>query len=325
MNEIKTPAIAIIGPTAVGKTEFSLNLARNLNAEVISVDSRQVYRYLDVGTDKISLEIRKEILHHLIDIVDPDQIYSAADFAEDASDAIERIRARGRTPLLVGGTAFYYRALEGMLSENLPSDPEVRAEIEAEIEEDGLASVHEELSKVDPQSGRKIHRNDPVRTSRALEIYRITGKTATWWYENQEKMDSPYDILYIGLTRDRKKLYEKIERRVEYQFTHGYPEEVEWLLKQGYSPKLPALQGFGYRELVEYLSGGCTFEEAMAGDVRATKTFSRRQMTWFKHFKPALWYDLGEIPEGDIMAEVLTKCKEHLERGGQHTHEDTDR
>lgn len=310
----KTPVIAIIGPTAVGKTKFSLELARRLNAEVISVDSRQVYRYLDVGTDKVSPEIRREILHHLIDVADPDQIYSAADFALQASDAIERIRARDRVPLLIGGTAFYYKALCGTLSEDLPKDLSVRKRLEEEIKERGLAELHSELRTVDPAAGEKIHPNDHVRTMRAVEIFRITGKSATWWYENQAKMESPYDIFYIGLIRDRVNLYKNIEARVKQQFSNGYPEEVEWLLAQGYSPKLPALQGFGYRELVQYVKGNCSYEDALEGDIRSTKAFSRRQMTWFKHFQPSLWYDFDKYEMSEAMEDVLPHCLRHLEQ-----------
>lgn len=310
----KTPVIAIIGPTAVGKTKFSLELARRLNAEVISVDSRQVYRYLDVGTDKVSPEIRREILHHLIDVADPDQIYSAADFALQASDAIERIRARDRVPLLIGGTAFYYKALCGTLSEDLPKDLSVRKRLEEEIKERGLAELHSELRAVDPAAGEKIHPNDHVRTMRAVEIFRITGKSATWWYENQAKMESPYDIFYIGLIRDRVNLYKNIEARIKQQFSNGYPEEVEWLLAQGYSPKLPALQGFGYRELVQYVKGNCSYEDALEGDIRSTKAFSRRQMTWFKHFEPSLWYDFDKYEMSEAMEDVLPHCLRHLEQ-----------
>lgn len=310
----KTPVIAIIGPTAVGKTKFSLELARRLNAEVISVDSRQVYRYLDVGTDKVSPEIRREILHHLIDVADPDQIYSAADFALQASDAIERIRARDRVPLLIGGTAFYYKALCGTLSEDLPKDLSVRKRLEEEIKERGLAELHSELRAVDPAAGEKIHPNDHVRTMRAVEIFRITGKSATWWYENQAKMESPYDIFYIGLIRDRVNLYKNIEARIKQQFSNGYPEEVEWLLAQGYSPKLPALQGFGYRELVQYVKGNCSYEDALEGDIRSTKAFSRRQMTWFKHFQPSLWYDFDKYEMSEAMEDVLPHCLRHLEQ-----------
>lgn len=312
----KIKAIAVIGPTAVGKTALSLELTALLGAEIISVDSRQVYRYLDVGTDKASSEIRRRILHHLIDVADPDQVYSAADFAADAADAAERICARGRVPLLVGGTPFYYRALEGALSQELPRDAEVRAELEKEIEERGLQSLHAELCAADPRAAAKIHQNDPVRVMRALEIYRLTGKSATWLYENSGKIDSPCDILYIGLTRDRQELYSKIDERVRFQFANGYPEEVEWLLAQGYSPQLPALAGFGYRELAVHLQGKCSLEEALQGDVRSTKAFSRRQMTWFKHFCPAMWYDCGVMTIRQIIDDALPKCAEHLQRGG---------
>ncbi|MCC8057429.1 tRNA (adenosine(37)-N6)-dimethylallyltransferase MiaA [Cloacibacillus sp.] len=315
MTDKKIPVIAIIGPTAVGKTEFSLSLAARLNVEVISVDSRQVYRYLDVGTDKVSREIRREVIHHLIDVVDPDQVYSAADFAEDAEDAVNRIMARGRVPLLIGGTPFYYRALTGMLSEDLPKDENVRSQLEAEITVRGLSALHQELMEIDPEAGAKIHQNDPVRTMRALEIFRITGKNASWWYRRQNKMESPYEILYIGLTRLRANLYLNIERRVKEQFASGYPEEVKWLLDNGYSPSLPALQGFGYRELVRYIGGECTFLEAIEGDIRSTKAFSRRQMTWFKHFEPALWYDFDKVSKEEALRDVVPRCLAHLEGG----------
>lgn len=314
MSRVKKPVVAVIGPTAVGKTAFSLELAAKINAEIISVDSRQVYRYLDVGTDKVSPQIRREILHHLIDIVDPDQIYSAADFAADAACAVERIYARGRVPLLIGGTPFYYKALFGVLSEALPGDMGVRRELEREIAEKGLFELYRELSAVDPESAGKIHQNDPVRTVRALEIYRTSGRTATWWYEKQKKISTPYDILYIGLIRARTNLYKNIEERVKKQFYGGYPEEVEWLLARGYAPGLPALRGFGYRELVAYVQGKCSFDDALAGDVRSTKAFSRRQMTWFRRFEPALWYDFDALTAGEILRDLLPQCLKHLGR-----------
>jgi tRNA dimethylallyltransferase len=316
INDTKVPIIAITGPTAVGKTAFSLELAAKLNAEIISVDSRQVYRYLDVGTDKVSMKIRREILHHLIDVADPDQVFSAADFAVQASDAVKRIMARGRVPLLIGGTAFYYKALCGSLSENLPKDADIRMQLETEIKEKGLLSLHNELKQIDTAASEKIHPNDHVRIMRALEIYRITGRNSTYWYDNQNKMDSHYDILYIGLTRSRANLYRNIEDRVRSQFANGYPEEVEWLLSKGYSPELPAMQGFGYRELVRYLKGEITLEDALLGDVRSTKAFSRRQMTWFKHFTPALWYDFDSEKTDSVLEKVLPECLRHIGQQG---------
>jgi tRNA dimethylallyltransferase len=312
MSTKKINIIAIIGPTAVGKTELSLKLAEKLGAEVISVDSRQVYRYLDVGTDKVSNEVRKRIPHHLIDVVDPDQIYSAADFEQQASDAVSRIVKRDKIPLLIGGTAFYYKALCGTLSEELPKDVETRAVLEQEIKDYGLNYLHKELCSVDPISAAKIHPNDPVRIMRSLEIYRITGKSASWWYATQKRIEQPYNILYIGLNRNRADLYKNIDQRVHKQFANGYPEEVKWLLERGYSPQLPALQGFGYRELVKYVLGKCSYDEALDGDIRSTKTFARRQMTWFKHFEPTIWYDLDLQTQEEVVTDVLPKCLAHI-------------
>lgn len=287
---------AIIGPTAVGKTRAGFELALRVNAEIISVDSRQVYRYLDVGTDKISLADRKVVVHHLIDVVDPDQIFTAADFVRQAEDAVSRIRARGRIPLLVGGTPLYYRALEGgLLSEALPSDRDLRAGLERFAEERGTPALHAKLCDVDPVSASRIHPNDRVRIARALEIFELTGQPATEIYAARKKVGGAGRIFYFGIDSPRETLYRRIEQRVAEQFHAGYPEEVEWLLSQGYSPELPALQGFGYRELVAYVRGEVSFEEAMHGDIRATKTFARRQMTWFRGFEPKVWYDFSEI------------------------------
>ena len=308
----KKKLIAIIGPTAVGKTQISLELAKRINAEVISVDSRQVYRYLNIGTDKVDQGIRREIPHHLIDIVDPDQVYSAADFSRDATDAIKRISKRKKTPLLVGGTPFYYKALTGALSKDLPKDLTIRKELEEEIDSKGLFSLYTELKKIDTVLADRIHPNDTTRIMRGLEIHRITNKSASWWYKNQKKTDSLYDILYIGLIRSREILYKNIEQRVKIQFASGYPEEVKWLLDNGYSPKLSALQGFGYRELIKFFNGHCSFSEAINDDIKHTKAFSRKQMTWFKHFDPLCWFDLDTTTINNVLDGILKRTKEHL-------------
>ena len=310
----KPRLIAVIGSTAVGKTELSLELARQLNAEIISVDSRQVYRYLDVGTDKISAEIRREIPHHLIDIVDPDEVFTAADFVTHAQIAAADILKRGKTVLLVGGTALFYKALEGgMLTEYLPKNDVIRAEIEEEARLKGGNWLHAELERVDPSSAKRLHPNDHVRLIRAIEIFRVMGRTATECYEGGRKHSSPYSIHYLGLSRPRAQLYEKIAKRVRQQFASGYYEEVCQLLKR-YDPTLPALCGFGYKELVAYHEGEMTFEEAIKGDIRATKLYSRRQNTWFKHFSPVTWYDLSEELPEDVFPQLLKKAQEALMR-----------
>lgn len=311
----KTPIIAIIGPTAVGKTQLSLELAEKLQAEIISVDSRQVYRYMDVGTDKVSPDTRRRVLHHLIDVADPDEIYDAARFREDAQAAVERIRKRGRVPLLVGGTMFYYQAFFGdMLSEGLPHDEGIRLRLEERGREEGGAVLHAELARIDPERARQVHPNDLVRLVRALELFELTGLPPTRLYREKEKLGSSFSPLYIGLDRPRDQLFQRIDERVREQFHSGYPEEVEWLLKQGYDERFPSMQGFGYRELVAWVRGKMSFDEAIEGDIRATKLFARRQMTWFSKFRPVLWYDIASVENDRILEEVYSSCLKHLEK-----------
>ncbi len=313
-DEKKIPLIAIIGPTAVGKTALSLSLARALKGEIVSVDSRQVYRYMDVGTDKVSREVCREIPHHLINVADPDQPFSAADFVRGAQDAISRIHARGFVPILAGGTPFYFHAFEReSLCEELPSDWGLRERLE-KLPKVELAR---RLEDVDPESARRVHPNDGVRLLRALEIFELTGRTATQWYTEQAARSgvraSRYAIFYIGLTQPYEILYERIERRVREQFESGYAEEVKWLLDRGYDPRLPALQGFGYRELVRYHEGTMTYEEALAGDVRSTKAYARRQRTWFTKFEHVRWFDVSQCGGAEaLVSELVPMCECHL-------------
>ncbi|MDR1915605.1 MAG: tRNA (adenosine(37)-N6)-dimethylallyltransferase MiaA [Synergistaceae bacterium] len=290
------PLYAIVGPTAVGKTRTAYELARIINGEIISVDSRQVYRYLDVGTDKISPLERKIVLHHLIDVADPDEIFTAADFVKQSMDASRRIESRRKVPILAGGTPMYFKSLEGgMLSESLPHDESIRRELDRDAELRGAHALHDELNAIDPASAERIHPNDKARIVRALEIFKLSGCSATELYARHKKIGGERGIIYFGITAPREILFDRIERRVREQFHSGYPEEVRWLLDNGYSRDLPALRGFGYRELVDYIDGKITFDDAMAGDVQSTKAFSRRQMTWFRQFSPILWYDFSEI------------------------------
>lgn len=313
----KMPVVAVIGPTAVGKTALSILLAERLGAEVISVDSRQVYRYLDVGTDKISPGIRRRVLHHLIDVADPDEVFSAADFVNRAHDAVKRISARGRIPLFGGGTPFYFEALFGsMLSDDLPRDEGLRRELEGIAESEGREVLHEMLRSVDGAAAERVHVNDVRRVVRALEIHRLTGRTTSEVYRAHGKMgvSSRYDVLYIGLNRERKLLFEAIERRVGEQFGGGYVEEVEWLLSMGYDERFPSMQGFGYLDILEYLRGRCSREEAEKRDVSKTKAFSRRQLTWFGKFSPAVWYDTTHRQVSDLVNEVEKEVRAHLGR-----------
>ncbi len=302
--------LAVIGPTAVGKTALSLELADRLNAEIISVDSRQVYRYMDIGTDKISPAQRRLILHHLIDEADPDQVYTASDFARDALDAARRIAARGRVPLFVGGTPFYYQALMGgLISVNVPPDEGVRSQL------NGMTDVelHGRLGEVDPLTAKRLHPNDRFRILRALEIYSVTGTPPSELFAQAKKTGGPLDVLYLGLNRDREELREIIAQRVKEQFDAGYADEVEWLLSHGFSADLPSMKGFGYRELAAYHQGRMTYQEALDGDVTATRQFAKRQMTWFRKFEPAVWFDRGRLSAQTTVERMLEAARRHLE------------
>ena len=298
---------AIVGPTAAGKTRVAFELARVIGGEIISVDSRQIYRYMDVGTDKISHAERRVVPHHLIDVADPDEKFTAADFVERAADAARRIALRGKTPILAGGTPMYYRALEGnMLSLALPGDEAVRAGLKRELEAKGSPAMHDALAKADPESASRVHPNDSYRVMRALELFRLSGKPPTSLFAEREKIGG-MTIKYFGVNAPREILYAKIELRAAWQFENGYPEEVEWLLGRGYSKDLPSMRGFGYRELALFKEGAMTLEEALQSDIRATKAFSRRQMTWFKHFFPILWYDSTQTILEDLVTDMAEK------------------
>ena len=316
-REEGTAVCAIVGPTAAGKTAAGFELARRLGAEIISVDSRQVYRYLDVGTDKIPPADRRRVIHHMIDVADPDEVFTAADFISGATDAMRRIRARGRTPILVGGSPLYYRALEGnMITESLPSDDAVRSELEAEAKSAGTASLHDRLASIDPDRAARIHPNDRVRIVRALELFKLTGQSATELYSSVGKMGGTGRIEYFGITADREILRKKIEQRAARQFQSCYPDEVMFLLDNGYSRDLPALRGFGYRELVDYHDGKISLDGALAGDIRSTKAFSRRQMTWFRHFCPIIWYDISKGSAESAVDDMEFRIREGILSSG---------
>ncbi|MDR1874467.1 MAG: tRNA (adenosine(37)-N6)-dimethylallyltransferase MiaA [Synergistaceae bacterium] len=311
-------ALAVIGPTAVGKTALSLDLARMLDAEVISVDSRQVYRYMDVGTDKVSPDLRREILHHGVDVVDPDETFTVAAFLALAESAARRIVSRGRVPLFVGGTPFYYDALfRGMLNANLPGDPGTRRRFEQAAETDGADALHRMLASVDPATAARLHPNDVRRVSRALEIYELTGRPPSELYGEGEKIRSSMDVLYVGLNRPRADLFENIATRARQQFASGYPEEVVWLIENGFDERFPSMQGFGYRELAAWYRGTMTMEEALEGDIRRTKAFCRRQMTWFGKFSPTLWYDTSALSGRELRTRIFEEMWKHLEGKNQ--------
>lgn len=290
----KQPLLVLIGPTAVGKTRLSLDIAKKWNAEIISGDSMQVYRGMDIGTAKIPLEEREGIPHHLIDICDPEYAYSAADFQTGAADAIEQIAGRGRLPFIVGGTGLYVESVcyRYRFAEN-GSDEAFRREQELFAAEYGAEALHGRLAAVDPQAAQRLHPNDLRRVIRALEVYHLTGQTFSEQQAGQTK-ESPYELCIIGLTLDRAELYRRIEQRVDLMMEQGLVEEVQRLLERNLPPAAVAMQGLGYKEIASYLKGQCSLEAAVELLKRDTRRFAKRQLSWFRHMKDIHWIDMGE-------------------------------
>lgn len=317
----RQPVVALIGATAVGKTALSLLIAKNLNAEIISVDSRQVYRFMNIGTDKISASLRAGVIHHLLDVADPDENFTVSDFTRMASKAAKRILSRKKIPLFVGGTPFYYQALfHASMNEDLPSNSEVREKYETLANSQGAELLHMRLAEVDPEIAEKLHKNDIRRVSRALEIWELTGKAPSDVFKEGNKKDFGFDVLYIGLNRPREELFSRIESRLTEEFNTGFPDEVKWLLNNGFNEKFNPLKGLGYLELIKYHRGELTLEQALENSIARTKAFCRRQQTWFKKFEPVKWFDLSEAESNNsnYESEILEIISNHLSKGVNH-------
>ncbi|KJR98102.1 MAG: tRNA delta(2)-isopentenylpyrophosphate transferase [Desulfobulbaceae bacterium BRH_c16a] len=289
------PLLVVVGPTAIGKTDLSLRIARRYNCEIVSVDSMQVYRYMDIGTAKASLEERSEIPHHLIDIIDPDQDYDAARFAEDALHAIGEIHGRGRLPLLTGGTGLYLRALLQGIFPGVPVDEIIRAKLRHRLHIVGCSKLHEELSAIDCISAERIHENDTHRLLRALEVYYASGVP---WSEHlkEHRILTPgalfANTLEIGLTCDRRDLYERINRRCETMLDDGLEGEVRKLLEMGYHRELKSFGSIGYRHMLGYIHEEYSRQEMAELLARDTRRYAKRQYTWFRTMPGLHWYEV---------------------------------
>ena len=305
MKKIDCPVIVLVGPTAIGKTALSFQLVQRFDCEIISMDSMQVYRYMDIGTAKPSVQEQALVPHHLIDIIDPDEQYDAARFVNDTLAAIAGIASRNRTVLLTGGTGLYLKALfEGLFSA-MPADKEIRQHLQQRLEKEGRAVLHDELCKVDPVSGAKIHANDSQRLLRGLEIFQASGKTWSQLLEEQKNEERPvvFNRAYqIALTCDRKKLYQRIEQRSEIMIEQGFIDEVKGLLAKGYSSELSSMQSIGYRHVNNFLSGQWDQETMMTHLIRDTRRYAKRQMTWFGKNRDLNWFDREE--QGGIIEEI---------------------
>lgn len=294
-NPIVQPLIVILGPTATGKTEVGILLAERLDGEIISADSSAVYRGLDIGSAKPSPEEQQRVRFHLIDVADPDEVFTAARFRELALQAIDAIRQRGKRVLIVGGTGLYLRVLlHGFSLAPPPADPEVRARWKAEVERVGAPALHERLKQIDPIAAARIHPNDAVRITRAFEVYEMTGVPISQW---QQHAEAEMPAIKIGLTMPREQLYQRIDQRVDQMIARGMLQEVQNLLQKGYNPEQPALKGLGYRHLIGYIQGRIGWDEAVRLWKRDTRRFAKRQMTWFRKEPGVRWIDASHGSE----------------------------
>ena len=276
-------AVLLLGPTASGKTALGVQLAHRFNAEIISIDSALVYRGMDIGTAKPTEEEKEGVPHHLIDIRDPFESYSAADFFRDCERLIEEIAARGRLPLIVGGTMLYAKALKDGLNEMPSSDLAVRAEIEAQAARVGWPAMHAELQKVDSQTAARLHPTDSQRISRALEVYRQTGKPISF-YQNRQNEGSRHSFLTLGLLpKNRALLHERIEKRFLMMLEAGFLDEARSLMKDArFDRRLPSMRAVGYRQAFDYLCGDTDYDQFVQAGIAATRQLAKRQMTWMR-------------------------------------------
>lgn len=297
---MKRPLIILAGPTAVGKTAASIRLAKAIGAEIISADSMQVYRHMDIGSAKIRQEEMEGVPHYLIDVLEPEEEFNVVRFQQMAKAAAEEIYAKGKIPLVAGGTGFYIQALlyDIDFTEN-DGDTSYRRSLEKTSEEKGGEYLHAMLREADPKAAEEIHPHNIKRMIRALEFHHQTGGKISEHNEAEREKSSPYDFAYFVLTDERRRLYERIDRRVDKMMEEGLLEEVRYLKERGVKRGSTAMQGLGYKELYAYLDGECTLEEAVCIIKRDTRHFAKRQLTWFKRERDVIWADKSVIGQSD--------------------------
>lgn len=319
MAEKKDKLIIILGPTASGKTDLSLDIAQALDGEIISGDSMQVYRGMDIGTAKLPLDQRRGIPHHLIDIIDPDQPYSVADFQTMTQTLVREIHARGRMPIVAGGTGLYIWSLihPYLFGPQEGAQDAFRAQKRAELAQKGSQELYQELQTLDPAAAAKIHPNDSHRLVRALEVYHSYGKRISDIQAESQRLEPPpYDLLLIGLHMERQCLYQRINQRAEQMVQAGLVEEVRGLLENGYSRALPSMQGLGYRQMAAYLAGEWTLPQALERLQTDTRRFAKRQITWFKREPRIQWFLKEDYPgQGALTSAVLSRVEQAFGKG----------
>ena len=312
MNE-KKKLIILTGPTAVGKSALSVALAKRVGGEIISADSMQIYRYMDIGSAKIKKEEMQQIPHHLIDVLMPDEEFNVFRFQEMAKAAMNGIYDREHIPIVVGGTGFYIQALLYDINSSEEKDHTgIRIRLEQEAEQHGNEFLHERLKAVDPESAESIHANNRKRMIRALEFYELNGYPISTHNQTERQKESPYAFCYFVLNDDREKLYQKIDLRVDAMLAEGLVEEVRKLREMGYHRQMVSMQGLGYKEILDYLDNKCSLEEAVYLIKRDTRHFAKRQLTWFRRERNVIWVNKPEFQHDD--SRILNFMEKHLSK-----------
>ena len=311
----KKPLIRLTGPTAVGKTKTSIGLAKAIGGEIISADSMQVYRHMDIGSAKITKEEMADVPHYLIDVLEPEEEFHVVRFQQMAKAAMADIYSRGKIPIIVGGTGFYIQALlyDIDFTEN-EGDSVYREKLEALAKEKGAAYLHGQLAMVDPKSAEEIHANNIKRVILALELYHQTGQNISEHNELERQKESPYQFCYFVLNDRRECLYERIDQRVDQMIRNGLVQEVQTLKERGCTKQMVSMQGLGYKEIFSYLEGGCSLEEAVYIIKRDTRHFAKRQLTWFKRERDVIWVQKDELNYDDkkLLQSLLESIKERM-------------
>lgn len=311
MPDAQTRLIVICGATATGKTAAAIDVAEQVDGEIVNADSVQVYRYLDIGAAKPTAAERARVRHHLVDVVDPDEAFDAAAFARLGRQAVADIAARGKVPVVAGGTGLYIKALLGGLARRAAADPAVRRRLQRDLAQNGPAALHARLSQVDPPTAARVHPNDAVRIVRALEVYAATGQPLSAHHRDHRFADAPFAAFIVGLDLPRDVLYARIERRVEAMLAQGLEDEVRRLLARGYGPALKAMQSLGYRHMTALIAGRIDRQEAVGTLKRDTRRFAKRQLTWFRANRQIRW-----VAPADIRS-LLPEIKAFLQGDGR--------
>lgn len=309
----KKPLVILTGPTAAGKTKLSIALAKAINGEIISADSMQVYRYMDIGSAKIEESEMDGVPHHLIDILEPDEDFNVVLFQKYAKEAMAQIYEKGKIPILVGGTGFYIQSvLYDIDFTQSEEDSQLRRELEELADEKGAEYLHQLLQECDPESAQAIHANNVKRVIRAIEYYRQTGQRISEHNEQERQKESAYESYYFVLTNERSILYQNIDKRVDIMLENGLVAEVQKLLDMGCKRDTTAMQGLGYKEIIDYLTGAITLEEAVYRIKRDTRHFAKRQLTWFRREKDVIWVEKDKFAQDEEkMLQYMLSCIKH--------------